>query len=577
MTKPTADVRLAVSQASAGNAMKAFENRFKSMMGSMEASVKKQSIATKAVSKDVDSWGTNMAKVVGSAGAMYAAFSGIRSMVSLVRQEYAQLLETQNKAKETQLSFNDAMEDVRFTLPADAPPGTHSKIRQMIVNSDAPDKTALANAVRGTMSAGLTEDPLDRTQVAVKVAELMPHLRGAKADQLQALSESVMISRRVYGGTVEEQLGTMIAGASAARITDIGKYSRYIAGAQPALAELGYSQKGALSLLAAYSNVANDAMGETSGTNVVLFASQLHEEARKRGEMKIQGDDLLKFVSSPTEKMAKDIRLDLAAYLERDLTQEEALDLAAQNAHPNLRGKSKGKIGGFQFLQADTGEFGDGHIRSQYEKAREVIVTGKAAAADLDRRLRVRDEDPAYLISRFDHANEDFTQRRELDPNVAMRAAVIEGIKDLHLKTRGWGLSGSLQKGFMQIGSSDASPESMLESYRGLIDKRQGNILTSLGMPYEAAGNARRKKYRMTADSESVVGIWEDNTAIARAEPGQAIGSYFEGASSEIKREAADLQRFEDKLVMLLESIDANGKKQPIAAPNKPLSERLSQ
>lgn len=555
-SKVNADVEMHLHQRSAIAAMAAFENRFKSMMQSMEGDIKSQGKHTKDVADGFDKWVQNLKKSVIQAGSLLVTFGTVRKVVDLIRMDIDAAVQSAEKAKDKQLTFAEAMADIHFTLPATSTM-TADDIQKRIMSSTSPYKEAMANAVRGAISAGLTEDVEDRAETALRISELRPDLARSKPEQLQALVEAVMIGRRAYGGTVEEQLGSMLTAASAARTTDIGAFSENIGGIMPILKQFGFNQRDALAFGASLSQAMNDPSGETTRTNAYTFVAQLREELSARGRQDIVGGDMFRFISDPNNEMGREIRNKLAGFLQAGLSQQETEELAAIQADPKIEGRARGKVALIQMLDA-AGEKGPEHLQSMYATAQQEVLTGDAAGRFVEKRVQDLKSQSWYQTFLAQMAADAFLNQAALIPEKGLRGVATSTMKDVDpAMDNSWVANMPRRWLFEGNMASPQNSEEVLNLFMDQLYGRQAGLFDD--------GN--RVTWRQLKD------LFEGNTEGIRNSVGEIPLQQVLDTLSE-----RDLKMFEalstmiKSLMEIRDAIKDSNKDKPVQQPKKPAS-----
>lgn len=425
-TKPQADVDLIVHMQSAMTALAAFEGRMKRMFDTIERSAKGVGNSTQTANDGFQNWIVSLGKIAATSFSLIAIYKSVEVIVSAIRREMDATIQTAQKAKQSQSTFNEALADVHYTLTPDSDISI-DQIRERILNSPSPFKDAIARSARTAISADLESPISERLDTVLQIADIRGELLRSNPEEFNALVESVILARRAYGGTVREQVGSMQTAASVARPISIGHFAQHLGGTMPIMKQFGFNQDDALAFVSALSVAMNDRTGETTRTNAYTFVAQLEEELKSRGIM-IQGGDMLDYLAG-NEAGAQEVRMKLASYLRSGLTPQELEELQAAEQDPKIEGRARGKVALIQMLEPG-GAKGPEHMQTLFALAREKVLTGKEAGEYTDRLQAELESQDWYQTLRAEYATENYKARRKLSPAMGMRGVTAGFLED---------------------------------------------------------------------------------------------------------------------------------------------------
>jgi len=554
-TKPSADVDLVVTAANALAALDAFGNRFNSMLDKIEKGTRRNKDAAKETGDEIGKWATSFGRAALGAAGFLGMLQSAHTVAGLIRKEVEATAQVQRDAAAKLLTFNDAMDSIRFqTNPkGTSPPADMSfdEIRQRIKGSTFGDKTMLANVVRAAISSDPVAPYSERVNTAIEVAELRPDMRKDRVS-LENVTRAVLMAKRLFGGTTKDQMGMLDIGIQASAVDDPRAYSEYLAPIAAELLPMGFTQKESYALGAAYGSVVADFSGPTTRTNMATVMTQLYTEALKRGH-NLKGMELVDFIQSDSPEAAS-MRRYMIGVIEEGLD-EEGMREASEFGSGKTMGRTRGKIPFMNLFQPKgLGEY-NGSFKQVLAAAMAEFPDPKTAGEYVDQKLKARAADPEFAISRFDVASENFATNRELDPNVGIRDKTIGFIDAVLMKTRDYKTRSQIETFLSRMRGGDMPPSEAVESVISLTEQRARTIETMRpgGFPRY---NARTSSYSVGTGFSAGVAL-----------PDQPM-------SDEERREVADLRELLGPLKELVAVLKENqGKPQPVIDQTPKLKE----
>lgn len=459
---------------------------FEAEMNKIVGAQKKTEMATKGIGKQFGQWTVGLGKAAVGMVGLLGTTQTLLTVAQLARKEFDAMVTQQEKAAGRQVEFSDAIDQIRYQLPVTSDVTT-DQIRQQILDSKTPSPVATSKAVVGAISAGLNIPVSERVKLGIKLSEMRPDLAN-EADQetLQKIIEASVVQSRAFDQSPEAAMGMITTAMSASRQTNPKQFVDNIAPLAFKLKDLGFTQQQGMAMGAAYSSAIEDSEGQTSATNVLEFASQIHEELRKRGR-KETGEDMLRFVRSDNPE-AESIRSYLGgvmrADLEADGMSKSDIEKAMQHGTGHLRGRTKGKFAFYAFL-TNASKMTDApeSFAELYESAKSEIPLNSKVAEDLIRRRREESRaDPYNQTRELKSLAEGFKSRIELsDPSYGMTAVAADMLDTVYQGTKGLSIQSDIEGLKKRLEGRTSTPQEILSDLsRNASDRARELMMNEL-------------------------------------------------------------------------------------------------
>lgn len=397
----------------------------------------------RTISDEFKTIGVNIGRAtVGMIGFQSAA-AGIQTIIQAVRRELEIIKELQTTATEKTVPYGDRIADIGLTLPATSDISLE-EINKRILASKVGNKNAMAEAVKSSINAGLALPVSERVDTALEVGEAFPFYARSDEETFKSLVEAVVQTKGMFGGSTQQQAGMLLAGASAARSTDMEMFAKNLSGIQVSLEPRGYTQEESLALVAAMGTRMVDPEGTTTFTNTLKLTEQLEEQFAKRRQKYPQlrgmrGGDQMAFMATD-DPIAQDIRAELLGVMMQGATSEQERRDLRLIAQGKFEGKAKGKHAGMEFIQPP-GSTADkpGGVRYLYRQALEEIPDDLNAAGKLYADKKSLLEGTSILDpGRTATSSESLINQFDIDSGRAQKAEILELMEKVNSR-RAWG------------------------------------------------------------------------------------------------------------------------------------------
>lgn len=521
MSSPSADVRLNVAANSAASQLDMMTSKMKRYLQGIETGTDSVNRKGKKANQTFTGWGVGIAKSTGNLLAMGTVLSGLYSTTQLIGQEFQNMVDQSNMARERQIPAQELAKS--FYLES-IPNTVGNKedfmrtVNEMVKGSGVQDKSNLWRLLRTSMSTMGNADPMERAEFGVTLAEARRDLMGAgrfeELNSFAGVSAMAHLNYKDQGSTARAQIELMQETITASAVADMTSFSRNIAPVGNKLQNFGANQIEGLGLAAALSTVFNDQTGQlvdTAANNMLAKLSM----AENRFGIDPEGKTILErhaFIRSEDPKAASARKYLLASFqadAERLTDSERSMLSEAQlnkELAPKLGGRAKTLFGAMQFFQPagtadESGSLND-LFRSNLKEIGAVfksenVIDVRATYESLEREQR-RKQAFVERDDIFKTANESLGTKEALESVASARENTFFGEfttpdseYDKLLKSSGGGWGTTIDRMASRTKAYFGSPTGLESSETTL--KRMRNELTAR---IEEIRNSGEKSYR---------------------------------------------------------------------------------
>ena len=468
--------------------------------------------------------GRSVGRAVASFIGVGTAIQGIGTAAAIVRREWEQLKQVQERSLEVGLPAARELANLRLLGLPPGLQGMADELDELARAAATPIPVAdRLRMVQEAISAGTDPSATSvraRAQLGLRVAELLGKALEERPDTLRQFARTTTVLQESFPELGSDELITTLGNAlltSPAGFDRMEEFNRNIIPAAVNLKNFGFNLRDALALLVGVQARTVDPEGATTRTNVFQLVELLNRKfiEAERFDLVNAGMRMLEFVQKSDDPLALKLNTEIlraqSKFLQELAVQEGISVKVLQTMQgiqksqlaDEVQARARGKFGVVELLQRSGVELPAGNVQQRVREAQQSLIAGQNAVNDFMRRMEEGTSSMRQLPLEIDAIIKQTEQRLLGRPGFAERQQAAAGLERLLPLLGDSALATSVTSMVQRLRTTESAPLETLRTFIGELESQE----RQLGRGETVGGRVFTRVREPTTEQQETVGI----------------------------------------------------------------------